>query len=102
MDVQKLLRNPRFRLEQGGPAQPEAVKQFEDRAFQELPAIEKIALELCEADSAAAGAGGDGNGAKPSRCREFLTKYTNDFARATIDKWSELAGTFWESLARPY
>ena len=37
MDVQKLLRNPRFRLEQGGPAQPEAVKQFEETAPANLP-----------------------------------------------------------------
>ena len=37
MDVQKLLRNPRFRLEQGGPAQPGAVKQFEEAAPANLP-----------------------------------------------------------------
>ncbi len=37
MDVQKLLRNPRFRLEQGGAAEPGQVKQFQEAAPRNLP-----------------------------------------------------------------
>lgn len=37
MDVQKLLRNPRFRLEQGGAAEPGRVKQFQEAAPRNLP-----------------------------------------------------------------
>jgi SMI1 / KNR4 family (SUKH-1) len=37
MDVQKLLRNPRFRLEQGDAAGPDTVKQFQDGAPPNLP-----------------------------------------------------------------
>ena len=81
----------------------EGVAEFENRAFQELPAIEKIALDLYLSDNAGTTTGGsDGADSKPSRCREFLTKYTNDFARAAMDKWSELGNTLWGTLARPY
>ncbi len=81
----------------------EGVAEFENRAFQELPAIDKIALEIYQGDSAGSATGGsDGADSKPSRCREFLTKYTNDFARAAMDKWSELGNTLWGTLARPY
>jgi dipeptidase len=64
----------------------EGVAEFENRAFQELPAVEKIALDL----------------SKEGDCRPYLTKYTNDFARAEMEKWSELATTLWPTLARPY
>jgi len=37
MDVQKLLRNPRFRLELGDAASPESAKQFHDAAPPNLP-----------------------------------------------------------------
>ena len=70
----------------------EGVAEFETRAFRELPAIEKIALDLHKTD----------NEAQTTRCREYLTKYTNDFARAAMDKWGELADTLWGTLARPY
>jgi dipeptidase len=66
----------------------DAVAEFEERAFRELPAIEKIALELHASD--------------PKRCSEYLTKYTNDFARATMDAWWELGDTFWGIFARGF
>ena len=47
MDVQKLLRNPRFRLEQGGPAQPEAVKQFSEAAPANLPRTYLRFMQAC-------------------------------------------------------
>ncbi len=47
MDVQKLLRNPRFRLEQGGPASPETVKQLQDGSPPNLPRTYLRFLQAC-------------------------------------------------------
>jgi SMI1 / KNR4 family (SUKH-1) len=47
MDVQKLLRNPRFRLEQGGAAEPEAVKQFQAAAPANLPRTYLRFMQAC-------------------------------------------------------
>ncbi len=63
-----------------------AIKEFEDKAFMELPQVEKKALELY-------------NGGKSeediAKAKQYLTKYTNDFARAAIHKYWELGDTFW-------
>lgn len=63
-----------------------AIKEFEDKAFMELPQVEKKALELY-------------NGGKTeediAKAKQYLTKYTNDFARAAIHKYWELGDTFW-------
>jgi dipeptidase len=63
-----------------------AIKEFEDKAFAELPQVEKKALELY-------------NGGKTdediAKAKQYLTKYTNDFARAAIHKYWELGDTFW-------
>ena len=50
-----------------------AVAEFETKAFTELPAIEKIAQDLLKTDPSG------------KKTREFLTQYTNDFARATMN-----------------
>jgi hypothetical protein len=36
------------------------------------------------------------------KARQFLTKYTNDFARAAMDKWNELGDTFWGLYAHGF
>ncbi len=63
-----------------------AIKEFEGKAFMELPQVEKKALELY-------------NGGKSeediAKAKQYLTKYTNDFARAAIHKYWELGDTFW-------
>jgi dipeptidase len=63
-----------------------AIKEFEDKAFMELPQVEKKALELY-------------NGGKTEedivKAKQYMTKYTNDFARAAIHKYWELGDTFW-------
>ncbi len=63
-----------------------SIKEFEDKAFMELPQVEKKALELY-------------NGGKSeediAKAKQYLTKYTNDFARAAIHKYWELGDTFW-------
>ncbi len=66
-----------------------AVMDFENKAFEDLPMIEKKFMELSA----------NGNNGK---AREYLTKYTNDFARATMDKWWELGDTFWGMLGRGF
>jgi dipeptidase len=69
------------------------IKEFEDKAFQDLPAVEKKALELY-------------NGGKTEedilRVKQYLTKHTTDFAHAAINKYWELGDIFWTFLARGY
>jgi len=69
-----------------------AVMEFEDRAFSELPMVEKKALELLE--------GGDAGDAEMAKA--YLTQYTNDFARATMKKYWELGDTFWTEFWRGF
>ncbi len=69
------------------------IAEFEERAFQELPYIEKIAAALY------------GKGDSPENIQkacEYLTKYTNDFARAAIGKYWELGDNFWTMFARGF
>lgn len=47
MDVQKLLRNPRFRLERGREADPACVKQFEHEAPPNLPRTYLRFMQAC-------------------------------------------------------
>jgi dipeptidase len=69
------------------------IAEFEDRAFQELPYIEKIAAGLY-------GKGENGDNVK--KAREYLTKYTSDFARAAMGKYWELGDQFWAMFARGF
>ncbi len=66
------------------------VKEYEDRLFSEIEYIEKKALELKQQDEENAK-----NGKESKLCREFLTKYTNDFARTVKDRWWELGDELW-------
>jgi dipeptidase len=67
-----------------------AVMDFENRAFDELPGIEKKAQELYN--------GPDGK----EKSREFLTNYTNHFAHSAMSKWQELGDIFWGFFARGF
>jgi dipeptidase len=69
------------------------VQEFEEKAFTELPHIEKKALELYE------------NGESPDsieKMKQYLTQYTNDFARAAMQKYWELGDTFWGMFGRSF
>jgi dipeptidase len=70
-----------------------AIKEFEEKAFSELPDVEKKAVELY-------------NGGKTEedilKAKQYLTKYTNNFARAAINKYWELGDKFWDFLKRGY
>jgi dipeptidase len=69
------------------------IAEFEDRAFQELPYVEKIA----------AGLYGKGEAEDSiTKSREYLTKYTGDFARAAMSKYWELGDKFWTMFGRGF
>jgi dipeptidase len=67
-----------------------AVAEFETKAFTEVPAIERIAQDLLKTDPSG------------KKTREFLTQYTNDFARATMNKWTELEAVFWGMFGKGF
>jgi dipeptidase len=71
----------------------ETLKEFEGKAFADLPYVEKRALEIYKSE-------------KPeksiARLKEYLTKYTNDFARAAMHKYWELGDKFWTMFARGF
>ena len=54
----------------------DTIQKYEEKAFAEMPAIEKKALELHRQD--------------PEKARQFLTQYSNDFARTLTQKFWEL------------
>ncbi len=68
------------------------MKDFEHKAFTELPFLEKQVLALLES----------GDAAGKTAANEFLTKYTNDFARATMNAYWELGDKFWAMFARGF
>ncbi len=65
-----------------------AVKEFEDKAFAEIPGLEKKAQELYKDN--------------PEELKRYLTQYTNDFARAAMNKYWELGDLFWTMFARGF
>lgn len=78
------------------------VQEFEDRAFNELPAIEKIAVEMYNKQKGV-NPEVDGRGNPiPPEYQQFITRYTNDFARAAMSRWWELGDTFWTMFARGF
>jgi len=63
-----------------------AVKEFEDKAFEELPIVEKKVVELVEAG-------------KNDEAREYVTVYTNNFAYAAMKRWEEMKAPLWSSFS---
>ena len=74
-----------------------AIMDFENRAFEELAAVEKKALQFYNGELSYSD-----DPEIPARCKEYLTKYTNDFARATMNKWQELGNMFWGFYGRGF
>lgn len=70
-----------------------AIKEFEEKAFEDLPHIEKRAVELWAAGKSEE---------NMKKAKEYLTKYTNDFARAAMSKYWELGDKFWTMFARGF
>ncbi|MFC1562295.1 dipeptidase [candidate division KSB1 bacterium] len=69
-----------------------AIMDFENKIFEEQQFVEKRAVDLYNNPT-------NGNG---EQYREFLTKYTNDFAHSAMNKWWELGDTFWGMFARGF
>jgi len=79
-----------------------AVMEFEDRAFNELPSIEKIAVEMYNKEKGMAPEMDENGNPMAPEYQKFITRYTNDFARAAMSRWWELGDTFWTMFARGF
>lgn len=66
------------------------VAEFEDKAFADLPAIEKKVQEILASKTP---------DKEPFTVERYLTKYTNDTARAAVQKYLELGDKFWMLIA---
>jgi dipeptidase len=68
----------------------ETVAEFENKAFTDLPFLEKKVQEILA---------GKTPDKEPFTVEQYLTKYTNDTARAAIQKYLELGDRFWMLIA---
>jgi dipeptidase len=66
-----------------------AVQEFEDKAFAEMPAVEKKVSELVK----------DG---KNEEAKKYVTSYTNSFAGATMRRWEEMKISLWGMFGRGF
>jgi dipeptidase len=67
----------------------ENIIYFEDKAFEELPVLEeKVKQAILKGDRKLAA--------------KLATDYTNDFTRATLQKWWELGDMFWGMFGRSF
>jgi dipeptidase len=64
----------------------ETIAEFEDKAFSDLPMLEKKVQEILASKTP---------DKEPFTVERYLTKYTNDMARAAIQKYLELGDRFW-------
>jgi len=69
------------------------VAEFEEKAFADLPLIEKKVQEIMAAKDPAK---------EPLTVEAYLTKYTNDTARAAVQRYLELGDRFWMLYARGF
>ncbi len=77
-----------------------ATREFEEKAITELPMMDKKAVEMMKADQGKEPQKDRRGNPLPAKYRQFLTQYTNDFARSTETKWNELKGQLWSMYAR--
>lgn len=66
-----------------------AVKEFEDKAFDELPVVEKKVVELVKEG-------------KNEDAKKYVTAYTNSFAGAAMSRWEEMKVTMWGMFGRGF
>lgn len=71
----------------------EVVRNFEEKAMAELPLVEKKVLEIMNSKNPEK---------EPLTVNQYLTMYTNDFARAVLEKYRELYELFWTRYARGF
>ncbi len=70
-----------------------AVADFEAKGFADLPMIEQKVKSMLGEDASSKG---------HMAVRHYLTRYTNDAARAAMVKWWELGDQFWAEFARGF
>jgi len=63
-----------------------AVKEFEDKAFEEVPIVEEKVMELVKAG-------------KNEEAKQYVTSYTNNFAYAAMKRWEEMKGPLWSMFS---
>jgi dipeptidase len=66
-----------------------AVKEFEDKAFEELPAVEKRVVELVKEG-------------KNEDAKKYVTEYTNNFAGSAMKRWEDMKVTLWGMFGRGF
>jgi hypothetical protein len=71
----------------------DTILEFENKAFADLPLLEKKILEITNSKTP---------DKEPFTVNHYLTKYTNDFARAAIQKYLELGDKFWGMFCRGF
>ena len=59
-----------------------AVKELEDKAFEEVPIVEKKVVELVKAG-------------KNEEATQYITTYTNNFAFTVMKRWEEMKVPLW-------
>jgi dipeptidase len=68
----------------------ETIAEFEDKVFADLPMLEKKVQEILASETP---------DKEPFTVERYLTKYTNDMARAAVQKYLELGDRFWMLIA---
>ena len=67
----------------------DTIREFEEKGLLELPQVEKTYMDLLNSKTP---------DKLPFKPNEYLTKYSNDFANAAINKYRELTDRFWYLL----
>jgi dipeptidase len=65
------------------------VQEFEEKAFSELPSVEKKVTELVKEG-------------KSEEAKQYVTSYTNSFAGASMARWEELKIKLWGMFGRGF
>jgi dipeptidase len=71
--------------EQGRTLIEPAVKELEDKAFEEIPIVEKKVVELV-------------NAGKNDEAKQYVTGYTNNFADSAMAQWGKIRIKLWTQL----
>jgi hypothetical protein len=65
------------------------VAHFQQKAFQELPEVERTAEKMIKAG-------------KTDEALAYITAYTNDFATLTMKRWEEHRNELWHMFGRGF
>ncbi len=71
----------------------DTIREFEDKAFADLPGLDKEVLRILASANPET---------EPFTAPAYLTKYTGDFARAAMQRYIELGDKFWGMFSRGF